>query len=216
MQNVTVLQLYGYASEHYQCFRPGQDVIIPDMDFTPAHFAFDHRTPRNAEQSAYLSGRKLGDRSATTLVFAGEIIDADHTAPNKAEMWNHETVNVRLLVYDHHRARDGYRLYTSQEKKINFYEFQLTRFCLSPPGMLGHYSRRTTQAILMGCIPVIIQDKTEQVREATTLRSELPGRPTPIGVLGDAPLPCPTPPRVSVGVHGWPPWGLIHFFFDQS
>jgi len=43
-----------------------------------------------------------------------------------------------------------------------------------------------------------------------------PCRPAPIGVLGDAPLPCPTPPRVSVGVHNWPAWGLIRFFTYPS
>ena len=40
---------------------------------------------------------------------------------------------------------------------------------------------------------------------------EQPGTPTPIGVLGDAPLPCPTPPRVSVGMHSCPPLGLNSF-----
>jgi hypothetical protein len=44
----------------------------------------------------------------------------------------------------------------------NFWEMQTSKFCLAPSGMLGHWGRRLTQSILLGCVPVIIQDGFEQ------------------------------------------------------
>jgi hypothetical protein len=31
----------GYHSERHPCFRPGLDIVIPDMNFTPAHLIND-------------------------------------------------------------------------------------------------------------------------------------------------------------------------------
>lgn len=39
LQHVTVLTTYGYSSPQLRCHRPGQDLVIPDLDATPLLFA---------------------------------------------------------------------------------------------------------------------------------------------------------------------------------
>ena len=166
-------QVTGYHSERFPCFRRGQDVVIPDMNFTPAHLIsdFSHWTLKEKNYTAANWKRRLGQREQT-LVFAGEIIawqvETLQTPPEqrvKMSGNSGESANVRLLTYLYHKDRPGYLIAPSEAKKWNFWEMQTSKFCLAPQGMLGHWGRRVVQAVLLGCVPVIIQDNFEQPLE---------------------------------------------------
>jgi len=102
--------------------------------------------------------RPVGDsvgRKTNLLFFAGSV--KDRTALH--------TVNVRKLVIDEHAHEPDCVLVDTSKKRLPNYDELLadSTFCLAPAGMGGEgWGRRTTLSILHGCIPVVIQDDTNQ------------------------------------------------------
>jgi len=182
LRNVTLLTLFGYHTPNYPCFRPGLDVVIPDMHLTMSHLARDFaREPpegslREADYNNKGKGRTLGDRHNRKLHYAGDIWGASAGDANSTEeAWEEHTKgwwnrldnprNVPLTLLKSVAPQSAYyRIHDTSDgnsRTWNFWEFQMAKFCVETGGPRSSFPRRITQAIVMGCIPVIIQDNVD-------------------------------------------------------
>eukprot|EP00854_Cymbomonas_tetramitiformis_P002586 gene2586-3339_t len=151
------LTYFGYHGPNLghneeRCFHPGKDIVIPDFEATP-DFA---RESWEKQQTA----TNVSPMRNITLQFAGEIIDADVNESDVGTIT--KQLNVRRLVYRLHGHVPGFEIATPSQRKVNFYRMQQAVFCLAPAGVTGLWGQRVTMALLLGCIPVIIQDNYEQ------------------------------------------------------
>lgn len=164
--NVGFVQYVGLQHPRFPCYHDDKDVVIPDLDFTPFMLATEAtrtRKPRDAPEP--------GVRN-TTLFFMGVIFHADEQNgdPAKwAEGINHhrafgDAVDVRAQAFYHYHDREGYMIVPYQLKTQEWDTFlgsQAAKFCLAPTGMDGHWGRRVTASVILGCVPVVVQNMVQ-------------------------------------------------------
>eukprot|EP00899_Mesostigma_viride_P015222 jgi/Mesvir1/23700/Mv18651-RA.2 len=121
-------------------FRPGQDVLIPpENDMT----ALQARSP-------YVAGVPSLERNLT-LFFSGAVYP---TGPH-----------ARTLIFNHWgwgKTPPGWILIdtnTQGSDRLYWEHYASSVFCLGVEGKGGGWGRRTSLSMLMGCIPVIIEEK---------------------------------------------------------
>ncbi|KAG2437024.1 hypothetical protein HYH02_011455 [Chlamydomonas schloesseri] len=131
----------------HPCYTPGKDLVIPSLK-PPSHYA-----------SSPLMGAPPFERDIL-LYLRGD------TGPYRAH-WYSRGIRQRLakLAYKHNWA-DKYRIYIGEGWQISgSYSEHLARstFCVVAPG--DGWSARAEDAILHGCIPLVIMDGVHAVLE---------------------------------------------------
>ena len=135
-------------------FRQGKDVVIP-----PLNLVNIPTSPLLPLTRGLPPVRPPPERNIT-LFWAGTVWrprTLNDTRDDRA--WN-----VRRTMYDTHKNTTGFVLRdTKTEGSHPGYAdaFATSRFCLSPAGQGGGWGRRGTLAALYGCVPLVIQDDTE-------------------------------------------------------
>lgn len=127
-------------------FRRGIDVLLPPLQ--------SRATGWDAVASP-LFGGPAPERNVT-LFWAGAV----------SRLASHAERNMRAAVYDAFRDAPGMVLIdTSSTPPAEAGEygalFARAKFCLAPAGKGGGWGRRATLAALHGCVPVLLQDATE-------------------------------------------------------
>ncbi|KAK3243345.1 hypothetical protein CYMTET_46992 [Cymbomonas tetramitiformis] len=125
------------------CYLRNQDIVIPPLQIQA------HTRPPSPHFS---NGPPV--KKDTFFFFAGTI---HHDRPGLMR-------NVRLMVAQAHANRSGYLI---QNGLVGDYTYEMARsvFCLAPPGKGGGWGMRFGEAVVAGCIPVLIQDNTTEVFE---------------------------------------------------
>eukprot|EP00198_Chlamydomonas_reinhardtii_P007427 XP_001696764.1 exostosin-like glycosyltransferase [Chlamydomonas reinhardtii] len=132
----------------HPCYTPGKDLVVPSLK-PPSHYA-----------SSPLLGAPPLERDIL-LYLRGD------TGPYRAH-WYSRGIRQRLakLAYKHNWA-DKYRIYIGEGWQISgSYSEHLARstFCVVAPG--DGWSARAEDAILHGCIPLVIMDGVHAVFES--------------------------------------------------
>jgi hypothetical protein len=133
-------------------FKRGKDVVLP-----PNNLVDIHRSPLLPLTRGLPPLRRPPERNIT-LFWAGTIYRPPAGEPPDAA-WN-----VRRTMYDMHRNTTGFVLrdtHTEGAHPDYAETFTRSRFCLAPAGQGGGWGRRATLAALYGCVPLVMQDDTE-------------------------------------------------------
>ncbi|EFJ44863.1 hypothetical protein VOLCADRAFT_118607 [Volvox carteri f. nagariensis] len=153
VENVTFLTHWGSHTNHsegawVESHRPGKDIVVPPLHNADEPIVF---SPLHTLHSKRRRQRTSG------LFFSGRIC-SDGSEPHRGRCRTNSQGNVRHKVLKHHWNRTTWTLTT----RAKAYASALSShtFCLSPGG--GGYGRRSVQAAVMGCVPVLIGDGLHQ------------------------------------------------------
>ncbi|GIL72460.1 hypothetical protein Vretifemale_2822 [Volvox reticuliferus] len=154
-ENVTYLTHWGLHSNHsagrwVESHRPGRDIVLPPLHNADEPIVFSPLHVLNSRHKERTRG----------LFFAGRIC-GDGKAPHEGRCDDTKSSfsgNIRQRVSMHHWNRTGWTV----ANHVKAYTSALSShtFCLSPSG--GGYGRRSVQALIMGCVPVLLGDGLHQ------------------------------------------------------
>eukprot|EP00899_Mesostigma_viride_P013090 jgi/Mesvir1/21782/Mv04178-RA.1 len=171
---LTVADMEGYDTG--PCHIPGQDIVIPSNSFlyqmheyNDIHKPFFKKSPL-FERGGVVRPAYWADPAHTTgeaprrhppfdtLLFFAGASGLPNSGPhsNTGIQYSH---NVRQRVFQLFEGAPGVEL---SRRRVPDYAGALVgaKFCLAPSG--AGFGIRTIDAVIMGCVPVIVQDNVEQ------------------------------------------------------
>ncbi|GIL43909.1 hypothetical protein Vafri_1495 [Volvox africanus] len=147
----------GWLASH----RNATDIVLPVFLGANKLSRLGVFTSRNHPKFATKAQPELLPRNGPTFFFAGRIC-GDHSRPRLDGVWPHcETSRskgysggTRQRVHFHHWNRSGFFIQLGDR---DYAEHLLTsKYCFGPMG--GGHGQRQMQAVLAGCVPVLISD----------------------------------------------------------
>jgi hypothetical protein len=133
----------------WPCYRPGEDVVIPP------HFV----------ESASVAAHHLGDKRGKRPIFIhfrGTVRDEPLYYSRGVRQWLRDNLAPSVTSFGTNVMWGGavmvaFNLLVGANATASYWaELQMSTFCLCPPGWVG-WSPRFYQAMLAGCIPVLLE-----------------------------------------------------------